>query len=422
MRIGIAIRESSASKGGSHTLERSLLDSLHYLQGSHELTLIDVSGGAQKSYSGFQCIDLQRQFPSDQNVSNARRIARWTRDSLLPAKTGAGITRLVKGLQNRGMVAGGTNPANFPLSSLDGAVQRYQLDVVWFVGLHFQPVSVPFFFTVYDLEHRLSPWFPEVSTGQWPWEQREAFYATVLPRASRVITGTEVGKQQIMRFYGVSERNIRVVPFPVPSSSGVPTPAEADGVRTTYDLPETFFLYPAQFWAHKNHINLLRALHWAKANAGAEIHLVFVGADKGNEPYVRKTTESLGLGGQVKFLGFIPERDLIALYKLAFGLVYVSYFGPDNLPPLEAMNFGCPVIAADHDGAREQLQQAAVFVDPSDPVDIGKAILRLSTQPGLRQSLVDSGFQLIKSKSVEGYMESVQKLLGDFEKIRVNWP
>jgi hypothetical protein len=37
----------------------------------------------------------------------------------------------------------------------------------------------------------------------------------------------------------------------------------------------------------------------------------------------------------VRFLGFVPRSDLVMLYRHAFALAYVTFFGPENLPPLE---------------------------------------------------------------------------------------
>jgi hypothetical protein len=69
--------------------------------------------------------------------------------------------------------------------------------------------------TVWDLEHRKQPYFPEVSVTGWTWEEREQIYRAVLPRASFIITGTQVGRDEIVHYYGVNPNNVRVVPFPV---------------------------------------------------------------------------------------------------------------------------------------------------------------------------------------------------------------
>ena len=77
------------------------------------------------------------------------------------------------------------------------------------------PLSIPFIVTVWDLEHRKQPYFPEVSVTGWTWDQREQIYRGVLPRASFIVTGTQVGKDEIVHYYGVNPNNVKIVPFPV---------------------------------------------------------------------------------------------------------------------------------------------------------------------------------------------------------------
>src|SRR5262249_44848076 len=72
-----------------------------------------------------------------------------------------------------------------------GVVQSWvverQIDFVWFLSPYYEPVEVPFATTVWDLGHREMPYFPEVSLSGWTFDQREAYYAHVLPRASIVV-------------------------------------------------------------------------------------------------------------------------------------------------------------------------------------------------------------------------------------------
>src|SRR5207249_1118380 len=78
------------------------------------------------------------------------------------------------------------------------------IDLVWFLHPANVPVPVPYLATVWDLQHRRQPFFPEVSTTGWTWEAREVAYRSSLPRAARIITGTKAGKDEIVAFYGVS--------------------------------------------------------------------------------------------------------------------------------------------------------------------------------------------------------------------------
>jgi glycosyltransferase involved in cell wall biosynthesis len=122
----------------------------------------------------------------------------------------------------------------------------------------------------------------------------------------------------------------------------------------------------------------------------------------------------------VHFLGFVPTEELIALYRHAHALTYVSLFGPENLPPLEAMAFGCPVVAADVPGAREQLGDAALRVPPLDPAAIAEAVRRVEDEQ-LRRELIESGRRAATERTASDYVGAVIAFLDEFAAIRKGW-
>src|SRR5262249_55724792 len=155
-----------------------------------------------------------------------------------------------------------------------------------------------------------------------------------------------------------------------------------------------FLLYPAQFWPHKNHVNLLKALDFLRKRNGLRLNLVLTGSDKGNQHYVRHKVREWELSDQVFDLGFVSREELNALYRGALALIFPSFFGPDNIPPLEAFALGCPVLASRIAGAEEQLRSAAMLFNPADPVDIADKVLAVRSDPALRKRLIEEGKQI----------------------------
>jgi glycosyltransferase involved in cell wall biosynthesis len=132
---------------------------------------------------------------------------------------------------------------------------------------------------------------------------------------------------------------------------------------------DNFFFYPAQFWAHKNHYNLLRAFQKLK-NIAPSFKLVFTGSDKGNLKYIKELITEFDLDDDVKITGFVSENQLKALYENAAALVMPTFLGPTNMPLLEAYSLGCKVICSDFKGHREQLGEDALYFQPNDYNDI----------------------------------------------------
>jgi glycosyltransferase involved in cell wall biosynthesis len=301
----------------------------------------------------------------------------------------------------------------------DEEFQRRGIDIVWCVAAGSPTRELPFVTTVLDLQHRRQPIFPEVSAGG-EWAARERFYVQELGRAAIVVVGNETGQAEVERLYGIPPERIRKLPHPTPRFALDDT-TEANDALERHGLTPGFVFYPAQFWAHKNHVGLLQAIAILSSKHELALDAVFVGSDKGTQAHVRTVANELGLGAQVHFLGFVPRADLVTLYRQAFALAYVSYFGPENLPPLEAFALGCPVVAADVPGAREQLGDAALLASPRVPEEVAAALLRLHREPELRSTLTERGRNRAHSFRPAEYVRGMFAILDELEPTIRTW-
>lgn len=288
---------------------------------------------------------------------------------------------------------------------------------MWFIVPLYMPVEVPFIFTMWDYAHRDHPYFPEVAQAG-EWEARENYYTGVLKKAAYILIGTEAGKEELAAYYNLKKDRIRVIPFSTPQLDFVPAD---DTARAEVLCHKPYILYPAQFWPHKNHIIILKAIKILRDSYAITLPVVFCGSDKGNLEYIKEKTEEYSLKDSVHFLGFVSLPELIRLYKDAFALVYATYFGPANLPPLEAMSLGCPVIASDISGASEQLGDAALYFPPESEAALAEALLKLLHQPDARQALIEKGFLQAAKYQNENYIKGIFKIIDDFAALRECW-
>lgn len=303
--------------------------------------------------------------------------------------------------------------------SLDEQLQAAGVEFVWQLSVPGEVFELPYMAVVWDLQHRLQPWFPEVSING-NWQHRDTTYTAVLGRAAAVIVGTEAGKLEVERFFRVDPSRILINPHPTPQFAASAIEATSS-IRTKYQISGDYLFYPAQFWAHKNHVNLLLALQLLRNRFERPLSLALAGSDQGNLHHVKETTRRLGLSDRVHFLGFVPREDLVELYRQAFALSYVTFFGPENLPPLEAFALGCPVIASEVSGSREQLQDAVLYVDPTSPEQIAEAVIRLGHEEGLRGKLTESGRGIACARTPEGFVRKALAFLDRFEAVRRCW-
>jgi glycosyltransferase involved in cell wall biosynthesis len=379
MRIGIYLPFLESESGGGYTFATTILQVLYATKTEHQFTVFHYGQETPDTY-GVKFVPLVK--------------SRLT--SFAPSRF------------KKDQVA---------KSPLDKAAKLHHIDLVWFITPSYEKTDLPFVVTVWDLQHRLQPFFPEVSALGWSWAARESHYDYALPRATFVVTGTKVGAEEVNELYRIPLERIRVLPQPTPEFALKNKVSQKSGLK----LPKRYIFYPAQFWSHKNHVGLLQALKIANDELKLDIHLVLSGSDKGNLSYIKEVADSLGVSKYVHYLGFISEVELIYVYQNALALVFVTFFGPDNLPPLEAFALGCPVIASRVHGSEEQLGEAAILVDPTDQRAIAEAINRVASDPSLRNRLVASGKKRAQSWTSEDYVKGIMKVISEFEPYRRTW-
>jgi glycosyltransferase involved in cell wall biosynthesis len=408
MRVGIYFGGYSPESGGGYTFEKDVAQALVQLatESKHKFTFFFLGPAT----------DLAKEVKdlSDSNIQicDLLKLSRSTVSNVRCPKI-VNIFHKVKSKMQRSDLSNLSNP-------LLTAVERLGIQIMWFPTPLSLPIYIPYIATVWDLQHRLQPWFPEVGSYQ-EWPAREVYYSDMLRRASYVIIGNRVGMDELKFFYQIPEERIRLLHHPAPKIESKLTAEAMQDVLQKYSLAPGFLFYPAQFWAHKNHVNLLIALKTLKEKYHYQIPLVLVGSDKGNQEHIRKYVRDLDLEKQVHFLGFVSRDELIALYQAAFALVYVTFFGPENLPPLEAFALDCPVIASSVSGAEEQLGDAALLVEPNKPESIADAIKDLLENPNKKKELIERGRRCASQWTGKEFVRSVFSILDDFESIRRCW-
>jgi len=240
---------------------------------------------------------------------------------------------------------------------------------------------------IHDLMHRYEKRFPEVSSGL-TYQNRENHYKNVCRFSRGILVDSEVGKRQVIESYNVNEEILHVLPFIAP-----PYVYEKDNIpkkNLEQRLPSKFFFYPAQFWKHKNHEQLVRATGYL-CNKVPDIKIVFAGSSKNAYSDVRLLVSNSSLSDHVIFLGYIPDHDMVSIYRRARALIMPTYFGPTNIPPLEAFALGCPVAISNIYGIPEQVGDAALMFDPSNTHEIADVMYRLWTDDSLCISLSEKG-------------------------------
>ena len=239
---------------------------------------------------------------------------------------------------------------------------------------------------VFDIMHKYES-YPEINSFTVNYT-RNLHYKRVVKNASIVFVDSEVGKKQLEESYSC-KRSLKIFKLPYIAP---PYIYNSKDFSSELELPKKYLFYPAQFWEHKNHKNLIQALELIKTKHNKIVDLVLVGAKKNYYSNVLDVIKKYDLDNQIHYFDYVQNDELVYLYKNAFALIMPSYLGPTNIPPLEAIALGCPVIVSDVYAAREQLDDSALYFNPKDSEDISNKILILLENKKLREDIIRKGF------------------------------
>jgi glycosyltransferase involved in cell wall biosynthesis len=112
---------------------------------------------------------------------------------------------------------------------------------------------------------------------------------------------------------------------------------------------------------------------------------------------------------RVKLLEYVSADALRFLYRGAYCLVFPSLYEGFGLPPVEAMNYGCPVITSNVSCLPEICGDAALYVDPYDVRDIKERMEDLVGDRPLRDQLAKVGRGVAQRYSMENYLQRLHQ-------------
>lgn len=240
---------------------------------------------------------------------------------------------------------------------------------------------------IFDLMHRYEPGFPEVREG---YEERELIFKSQIKYTDYILADSELGKKQIYESYFRKNKNFpHVISLPFVVSDHISKSEER-----YIDVPEKYVFYPAQFWKHKNHMNLIKAIRILREDLH-DIRLVLVGSEKNCYRKIKNYIIENKLENNIKILGFVGEENIVYLYRHAVAMIMPTYFGPTNIPPLEAMALGCPVAVSNKYAMPEQVGESGLLFNPDSPEEIAECIRKIWNDDELRMKMKELGYERI---------------------------
>jgi glycosyltransferase involved in cell wall biosynthesis len=410
MRIGV-VPNLDRALGGTYQYSVTMLAALRHPDTDDEIVVFLYAGEtlpAELADAEFQVVYLT---PDRGFLGSVwRTFARWLPSGLyvrMRQLLGSGVARAPLGAGGSAGDNALVDPAWAGLFAHAGAellIFTSDSDVAFQSG-------VPYIAAIHDLQYVLQPEFPELSLGD-EFDRRDHTMRNTVVYATGLLVDSEVGKEDVLRVFGdscgVDPESVFVLPFlPADYLLSNATDADRSRVAARYGISPGYLFYPAQFWPHKNHARIVAALGELHRR-GLSIELVLAGskpAPLGERTFTEMmaAAESEGVADMVRYLGYVPDGDMPALYSQAAALIMPTFFGPTNIPVVEAWSLGCPVITSDIRGVREQTGDAAVLVDPSSVTSIAAGIRRVVEDSELSKELARRGHARLATYTRDDY-------------------
>ncbi len=264
----------------------------------------------------------------------------------------------------------------------------------------------PFIVTIHDCIHLR---FPEYLPNRMAHGYARTMMRGSARRARRVLTVSQASKQDILHYLRVPQEKVEVIYNGLDERLATPPTAdEVARVRERFQLQSPFVLYTGNIKPHKNVDRLIEAYSILRRRGFQDTRLLIIGDEISKYPNLRRLVHRFQLHQHVRFLGFVPDATLSALYRLASLFVFPSLYEGFGLPPLEAMAAGAPVVTSNVSSLPEVVDDAALLVDPMDAGAIADAMARVLADAGLRAELRARGLERVKAFSWQRSVERIR--------------
>ncbi|UFS69772.1 glycosyltransferase family 4 protein [Geomonas sp. RF6] len=212
-----------------------------------------------------------------------------------------------------------------------------------------------------------------------------AWYRYLLPRLCRrarlVLTVSEFSKGELVRYCGADPRKIEVVPN---GTDHIDRIVSDPGALEKFRLcGRPFVLGVGSLHPNKNFKIFMEV---AEAFAGKGV--AFVVAGGGNSQVFAQSGHA---SDHVRFLGYVTDSELKALYSAATCFLFPSLYEGFGIPPLEAMRCGCPVLASSAASLPEVCGDAALYASPHSAAEFTRQMSRVLESEALREEMTLKG-------------------------------
>jgi len=253
-------------------------------------------------------------------------------------------------------------------------IKSLKIDLIH-IPLRFSPVyglDIPLITTMHDLQELIMP--ENFSAKERL--HRDLNSKKAVDESDQIIVSFKHVKEDVKKYFSLEDEQISVCPPPFHEEWFVDkVGTNSEELKNKYGLEEKFILYPAATWKHKNHIALFYAISILREK-NVSLQLIITGNITNYHRELIASAEKLGIDKLVKFLGIVPESDLVGLYKQTSLVVIPTTYEAGSGPLYESMRYGIPVICSNVTSLPDAIGNDEFTFDPNDYQRIAELILK----------------------------------------------
>jgi len=277
------------------------------------------------------------------------------------------------------------------------------------VPIQYSPIyktSVPVVTTMHDVQEFH---FPEFFTASERLHRAINNFKSV-SESDHIIVSFDHIKKDLLKYYSIPAKKISVCPPPF-ADDWFATKKETDWqiLEKKYSITKKYLLYPAATWPHKNHIRLLEAFKEVRKNI-PDLNLICTGNKTDYYDIIHKKILELALENSVKFLGIVPEEDLIGLYKNTELVVIPTLYEAGSGPLYEAMKYKVPVICANTTSLPETVSNAKYVFNPSNVNELSVLIIKMLSDDNEKKLNILNSERRMEELGTQDYFKSFGKV------------
>lgn len=266
-------------------------------------------------------------------------------------------------------------------------LNHYDLLFCPFTAPIYHQKNVPTVSIIYDLQYKTYPSFfsSEDVAG------RNATFINACEKATRLIAISEYSRQKAIEHGNLHDEKVQTIHISL--AQRFETHIKNKSLLKQHHLKQNeYFIYPANFWRHKNHEFLITAFQIARTQGiTKEIKLVLTGAPCERQKILKKMIIKMGLQDKIIFLDYVSNEELAVLMKNSLALVFPSLYEGFGIPLVEAMALEVPVLCSNVTSLPEIGGDAVLMFNPKDPLDMAQKFVEIFKNEDLRNELVEKG-------------------------------